>query len=515
MRLAMVGSEKLPIPPIRGGAVQTYISEVASLLAPRHEITLVGVCDDDLPLEEVKDGIRYIRIKCKPNDPISYAQGLVKRLARERFDVIEVFNRPMYVLPIHKACPDSRIVLSLHNEMFRESKIPRGLAEATLEVVERIVTVSQYIADSVTVRYPQVQGMIQPLYSGVRVEDYFMKGTPQASAMAAATRRELGLKDGPVILYVGRLSRAKGPDRLIAAFPGVLERFPNANLLLVGGRWFGVSDPDEYVRELWQSAEPIRDHIFFTGYVPHDQLNRYFAVADVFVCTSQWAEPLARVHYEAMASGLPVITTDRGGNAEIVQTGVQGIVLEEWDDPIVFAANILSILQNPRRAQAMGMAGRRLVERFFTWNRVAKDLEKVLLQAAAAKPRQAPTSISLNDGILQKMGQPPTELLKGDMLADTLRKLRVRSYHTLSLLNQVPRPHAAVTSPPVAAQPATQPAPAAKASVVPLPVAKPAAPKPAAPKPAAPKPAAPKPAAPKKPAKKQAKAKKKAAKKKK
>ena len=151
MRLAMVGSEKLPIPPIRGGAVQTYIQEVARLLAPRHEITLVGVCDDALPLEEVRGGIRYIRIKCRPNDPTSYARGLVQRMSRERFDVIEVFNRPLNVLPLHKACPGSRFVLSPHNEMFRESKIPRGLALAPLEVLERIVTVSQYIADSVTV----------------------------------------------------------------------------------------------------------------------------------------------------------------------------------------------------------------------------------------------------------------------------------------------------------------------------------------------------------------------------
>ena len=125
MRLAMVGSGEAAHPPIRGGAVQTYIQEVARLLAPRHEITLVGVCDDALPLEEVRGGIRYIRIKCRPNDPTSYARGLVQRMSRERFDVIEVFNRPLNVLPLHKACPGSRFVLSLHNEMFRESKIPR------------------------------------------------------------------------------------------------------------------------------------------------------------------------------------------------------------------------------------------------------------------------------------------------------------------------------------------------------------------------------------------------------
>src|SRR5690554_13342 len=101
MRVAMVGSEKLPIPPIHGGAVQTYIAEVAPFLAQKHEVTIIGVCDDDLPYDEMRDGIRYIRVHCTPNDFESYSQAVVTRLSSERFDVIEIFNRPMLVLPIH------------------------------------------------------------------------------------------------------------------------------------------------------------------------------------------------------------------------------------------------------------------------------------------------------------------------------------------------------------------------------------------------------------------------------
>jgi len=53
-------------------------------------------------------------------------------------------------------------------------------------------------------------------------------------------------------------------------------------------------------------------------------------VGDIFVCASQWNEPLARIHYEAMAAGLPIITTDRGGNAEIFEDNVNGIIIKDY-----------------------------------------------------------------------------------------------------------------------------------------------------------------------------------------
>src|SRR5690606_24124426 len=106
-----------------------------------------------------------------------------------------------------------------------------------------------------------------------------------------------------------------------------------------------------------------------TGYVPYEEVHRYFAIADVFVCSSQWSEPLARVHYEAMAAALPIVTTERGGNTELVRMGVHGITLSQWHDPRAFAQAILDLLENPEAAMAMGRAGRRLVERRFTFRR--------------------------------------------------------------------------------------------------------------------------------------------------
>src|SRR5690606_38563871 len=113
-------------------------------------------------------------------------------------------------------------VLSLHNEMFRETKIPPELAEPSIDALARIVTVSEYIAAGVRVRYPRAAAKLRALYSGVEPERFVPKGTAEARDLAAETRAKLKLGEGPVILYVGRFSRRKGPDRLLEAMPQVL-----------------------------------------------------------------------------------------------------------------------------------------------------------------------------------------------------------------------------------------------------------------------------------------------------
>ncbi len=386
----MISSERLPVPPIKGGAVQTYIAAVAPRLARHHEVTVFSVQGGDLPPEQEIDGVRHVRLAPAFPEATAYLEVLLHHLRQEQFDVIEIFNRPLFVLPIHQVAPASRLVLSLHNEMFRETKIPPELAIATLDVLSHVVTVSRYVADSVRARYPQAAHKLRVIYSGVDVERFPAKGTPEAEAMAAATRQALGWEEGPVILFTGRLSRNKGPHLLVQAMPQVLERYPQARLLLVGSPGHGAQTPTDYAAWLRELAAPLAGHVHFTGFVPYPEIPRYFAAADLFVCPSQWAEPLARVHYEAMAAALPILTTDRGGNPEVVETGVNGLVLEDWHDPQAFARAILELLDDAERAAAMGQAGRRRAEERYTWEHVAKALDEVLTAEPASKGAAQP-----------------------------------------------------------------------------------------------------------------------------
>jgi spore coat protein SA len=183
-------------------------------------------------------------------------------------------------------------------------------------------------------------------------------------------------------LFVGRLSDKKGPHVLIHAMQHVVRRIPGAALLLVGSKWFGANRVDSYGEMLRTMASRVSARVIFVGYVPTHLVQEYFWVADLLVCPSQWQEPLARVHYEAMAAGLPIVTTCRGGNPEVVSGFGNGLTVQDYFDPEVIAAAICQILSDPA-ADEMGRQGRKLAETRFSWDRVAHELTSVYDQALA------------------------------------------------------------------------------------------------------------------------------------
>lgn len=377
MRALLICTEKLPVPPVRGGAIQTYIAAIAPQMARRHSVTVLGVSDPELPDRETRESVNFVRI---PGGSFPrYQAGVVEFLKTEgkRYDLIHIFNRPRMVLPVRKVAPKARLILSLHNEMFRPDKIEPDEAKKVIAAVERIVTVSDFIGKGVEALYPSAKGKWRTIYSGVDLSRFAPVWTSEAKQMRSRLRAEHQLDDGPVILFVGRLSPKKGADIVVRAMTEVARKHPEANLVLVGSKWYGedrISDYVAYVRALAARAE-LKVHT--TGFVPADEVHHWFAAGDLFVCASQWEEPLARVHYEAMASGLPIITTARGGNPEVVRGRGNGFVVEEPEDPAAFARPISKLLGDSGLRAEMGRRGRSMAEERFGWDRVIREIRSV------------------------------------------------------------------------------------------------------------------------------------------
>ncbi len=375
VRALMIVTEKLPVPPIRGGAIQTYVAAVAPLLARRYELTVLGVTDPNLRERERMDGVTYVRVP--GGDLSTYAGGVTQFLRRERFDLIHLFNRPRLVLPVREVAPDSRLVLSMHNDMFDPHKIDPGEAERAIAEVERIVTVSNYVGNRIAGLYPAAAEKLRTIYSGVDLNQFLPPTSEKARRTRIAVRQEHGLMNRKVVLFVGRLSPKKGADVLVRAMPEVARRHPDAALVLVGSKWYSdekVSDYVAYVRAL-AARSPVR--VVTTGFVAPEEVHRWFTAGDIFVCASQWEEPLARVHYEAMAAGLPIVTTARGGNPEVVEGAGNGVVVDRPDEPQVMAAAINWLLGSADRRRRMGLTGRKLAEERYSWGRVAGEVAEV------------------------------------------------------------------------------------------------------------------------------------------
>lgn len=386
MRIAFICTEKLTVPPIRGGAIQILIDGVAPYIGGKHELVIYCITDPELPEREINKGIAYIRI---PREAYNFgvAMELSKRYhMKQSYDLIHVFNRPRDILIYKSAMPDSRFIVSLHNEMFKESKISDEMGSLTVKAVDQIMSISNYIGHTIITRFPTARTKVRTVYSGINLNRYKPIWAEEAQSTRDELRRQYGVTQKKVILFVGRLSEVKGPHILIHAMEQVIQEHEDAILLIVGSKWFSDNGMDAYTLSLRRLAESLGEgRIVFTNFIAPSEIPSHFLLGDIFVCSSQWQEPLARVHYEAMGAGLPIITTNRGGNAEVIKTGENGIVIDDYSNPQAWAAAISYLLSNPEEAMELARAGRAIADRRFGFEHTAKRLENLYLHAMRRK----------------------------------------------------------------------------------------------------------------------------------
>ncbi|MFP3392810.1 glycosyltransferase family 4 protein [Brevibacillus sp. SIMBA_040] len=376
MKVVMICTEKLPVPPVRGGAIQTYIAGIADFLGQRHNLTVLGTTDPSLPLDEQVGNVRYARVNGMGLFE-AYAEEVIKFLQANTYDVIHVFNRPRLVPMIREVCPNARIMLSMHNDMFDLAKIDPEIAVKTIAETETIITISDYVGRVIGSLYPESAGKLRTIYSGVDLQTFVPWEKSQAARQIRQELRALhNLGNKQVILFVGRLTPKKGADILVRAMNDLHRQHSNIALVLVGGSWYGVDKVSDYVAYVRSLADRSPIPVITTGFVAAEDIHHWFWAGDIFVCPSQWEEPLARVHYEAMAAGLPFVTTKRGGNAEVI-IGGNGLLVEEPENPLSFSTQLSKLLASRDLQRSMGSSGRRLAEERFTWERVAREVLNV------------------------------------------------------------------------------------------------------------------------------------------
>lgn len=375
MKILMICTEKLPVPPVLGGAIQTYIAGSIPYLRSTHDITVLGVNNPSLPDQETIEGIHYVRVPGKILE--IYREEVIRYVEANHFDLIHIFNRPRLVLPVRQAVPNSKIVLSMHNDMFKPEKINPEEAKAVINEVANIITISDYIGNVIRDLYPEASPKLHTIYSGVDTNQFLPGDHQKMRRIRNEIRSANGLENKTVLLFAGRLSNNKGVDRLVKALPELSRKYKDLALVIVGSKWFSQNDVTDYVAYVRALAKKLPIPVVTTGFVAPSEIQNWFAAADLFVCTSVWQEPLARVHYEAMAAGLPIVTTARGGNAEVINLNENGLVVENPEDPSAFVEKISQILSNKSLMKRMGEKGREYALSLFQWDRVASNILEV------------------------------------------------------------------------------------------------------------------------------------------
>jgi D-inositol-3-phosphate glycosyltransferase len=186
-----------------------------------------------------------------------------------------------------------------------------------------------------------------------------------------AARRRLGVGEGPVVAFVGRVQALKGVDVALDAFDIVSRRLPDATLLVVGGP--SGSRGVREMRILRARAARIDAEVRFLDPLPHSTLADVYRAADVLHVPSR-SESFGLVAVEAQACGTPVVATRVGGLAYAIDDGTSGLLVGGWD-PADHAAALLDILTDPEGAELMGKQGMEWAERFSWDNTVSRFLE--------------------------------------------------------------------------------------------------------------------------------------------
>jgi glycosyltransferase involved in cell wall biosynthesis len=195
-----------------------------------------------------------------------------------------------------------------------------------------------------------------------------------------SARARLALDGKRVVLAVARLVPIKNVQRLLDAMAIVRARLADAHLVVVG------DGPESGILRQRAAALGIADAVTFAGYAPHADTPDFYRAADVFALSSDFDNSPNAV-LEAMAAGLPVVTTDVGGVRELVadRTGAAAGAIVVASEPAAFAAALEQYLAAPDAARTAGAHNRARAVAEFSWRTSALRLLDVYHRVVSAR----------------------------------------------------------------------------------------------------------------------------------
>jgi glycosyltransferase involved in cell wall biosynthesis len=211
---------------------------------------------------------------------------------------------------------------------------------------------------------------VEVIYHGVDLEKFH---PGQREKWRGPTRSQLGLPDDALVaLYVGDLKKGASPALEAVA------RNPSVRLILVSPS--ATDTWRQIVRQLDLDTRVI--------FCPETKnVNHYYAAADLFLFPT-FHDAFGMVITEAMAAGLPVITSRSAGAAELIEHGVEGLLVEEAWNVSKLTDALARLATDPAARQAMGTAARKKVE-CYTWDRVADETLQVYRRLCCRTRRAA------------------------------------------------------------------------------------------------------------------------------
>jgi glycosyltransferase involved in cell wall biosynthesis len=348
------------------GGVTSYVLSLARGMKQRgHEVYVASSGGQLLPAF-LSQGIGYIPIPIRTKQEVSPSVFLsfwkLRYFIKEKdIQLMHANTRVTQVLAglLHKFCGKT-YVSTCHG--FFKNRLSRRLFPCW---GRKVIAISEAVRDHLMRDFKIKEEDIRVIHNGIDT-DKFQIPNPKSQSQK---KQELGLRDGPVIGIIGRLSDVKGHIYLIEAMKLVLEKIPQAQLLVVGeGRM--KKELLALVKRLG-----IEKNVYFLASVADTA--QVLAAMDLFVMPSL-KEGLGLSLMEAEACGLAVIGSDVGGIRSLIKDGYNGLLVRPADSMALTGA-ILNILQDKNKAVFLGQNARDFIRQNFSAERMVSETEKLYL----------------------------------------------------------------------------------------------------------------------------------------
>ena len=356
-KIAIIGPESFPVPAVRGGAIESLLTQTLNMNEQykRLDLTVYTVSDKLLDKESKKykqcrivqidrGGILGIwmiiykfirRLSNYTNYRLPFRSAYMirinKYLEKENYDIVAFHTFHEQVSQLSPKV-NAKVIYSVASDYLRPS-IP-GIDK----LIERVdyFSSNKYIVD----RIHELLGVdYKKLHAGKGGIDISLDAEEVRKEIRHSIRVKHQLEETDVVvLYCGRLSPEKGALQLIQA----VQKVPNCKLIVVGGANFSSNAQTDYVKSLKEAANKCDGRVIFTGYLKdHNDLKKYAYAADLAAVPSICNEAGSVALLEFRVVELPTIASDKGG---MKYNAAGNVVFVRCDDNYV--NNIAKVLKD-------------------------------------------------------------------------------------------------------------------------------------------------------------------------
>jgi len=378
MRIALLSWESMHS--IYVGGIAVHVSELAKSFAHKgHDVHVFTRMGHNQPPYEFIHGVHYHRcgFDLNPNF-LDEIDNMCRSFVHHVF-ATEDFIGPFDVIHAHDWLTANALVW-IKNGRFRKTVFTMhsteygrcgntfngGVSEAInhrewsgIYHADKVVAVSKTLREELNWLYSLPENKVNVIYNGVNCRDF----DGWIDALAVRKIYEIDEHD-PMVLFAGRMVYQKGPDILMEAIPKVLHHYPNAKFFFVGdgGMRWQLEDISHKMN--------IRSSTRFLGHLNGWRLMDLFKTADC-VCVPSRNEPFGIVILEAWSAGKSVVASINGGPSEFVWHDINGYKVHAHADSTQWGVD--RTLGDLDHAHWMGANGRKTVEMFFSWDKIADE----------------------------------------------------------------------------------------------------------------------------------------------